>query len=140
MTDEQREDGGVTRLSFIKASAGAAAGARSDRRAGGGRALDGESGEVPTEPSTANPREPVMAYVRDAERGEVTVMSGTSETTYRDRSLVKRLLDAAPQDWSSNGGGIDVSHREAPRSARTRRPTTPTSMRSSPPTGPTPSR
>jgi hypothetical protein len=70
-------------------------------------ALAGDKkGEV-AEPSSPNPREPVMAYVRDAERGEVTVMAGTSETTYRDRSLVKRLLDAAPTE-SMSGGGIDV--------------------------------
>ena len=49
-----------------------------------------------------------MAYVRDAQRGEVTVMSGTSETTYRDRALVKRLLDAAPTESNLNGGGLDV--------------------------------
>ena len=45
---------------------------------------------------------------RDAKRGEVTVMSGTSETTYRDRALVKRLMDAAPTDSNLNGGGLDV--------------------------------
>ena len=50
---------------------------------------------VPTEPSGPVPREPVTAFVRDADRGEVTVMSGTFETTYRDPVLVKRLLDAA---------------------------------------------
>ena len=50
---------------------------------------------VVTEPSGPGPREPVTAYVRDADRGEVTVMSGTFETTYRDPVLVKRLLDAA---------------------------------------------
>jgi hypothetical protein len=50
---------------------------------------------VATEPSGPVPREPVTAFVRDADRGEVTVMSGTFETTYRDPVLVKRLLDAA---------------------------------------------
>jgi hypothetical protein len=35
-----------------------------------------------------------MAYVRDAERGEVTVLSGTRETTYRDPALAQRLIDA----------------------------------------------
>ena len=50
---------------------------------------------VATEPSGPVPREPVTAFVRDAVRGEVTVMSGTFETTYRDPVLVKRLLDAA---------------------------------------------
>jgi hypothetical protein len=41
------------------------------------------------------PSEPVMAYVHDAAKGEVTVMAGTTEKTYRDPVLVKRLLDAA---------------------------------------------
>ena len=38
--------------------------------------------------ATLRPRapEPVTAYVRDAERGEVTVMFGKNETTYRDPS------------------------------------------------------
>ncbi len=35
-------------------------------------------------------------------------MAGTSETTYRDRALVKKLLAAAPKDSIVNGGGIDV--------------------------------
>lgn len=107
MTDEKREDGGVTRLSFLKAGAGAAAGAAAIGVPAAAALSADKKGEV-TEPSTPNPREPVMAYVRDADRGEVTVMSGTSETTYRDRSLAKRLLDAAPKDSAVNGGGIDV--------------------------------
>jgi len=41
------------------------------------------------------PEEPVVAYVRDAQRGEVTVTSGMAEHTYRDRVLVRRLLRAA---------------------------------------------
>jgi hypothetical protein len=36
-----------------------------------------------------------MAYIRDAERNEVTVVSGMRETTYRDPVLVKRLIDAS---------------------------------------------
>jgi hypothetical protein len=36
-----------------------------------------------------------MAYIRDAERNEVTVLAGTRETTYRDPILVKQLLDAS---------------------------------------------
>jgi hypothetical protein len=107
MSDEKREDGGVTRLSFLKASAGAAAGAAAIGVPTAVALSGDKKGEV-TDPASQNPQEPVMAYVRDAERGEVTVMSGTNETTYRDRSLVKRLLDAAPQDSAVNGGGIDV--------------------------------
>jgi hypothetical protein len=50
---------------------------------------------VVTQPSGAAAQEPVTAYVRNAERHEVTVLSGTREVTYRDPALVKRLLDAA---------------------------------------------
>ena len=38
-----------------------------------------------------------MAYVHDAKHGVVTVVSGTTEKTYSDPALVKRLLDAASQ-------------------------------------------
>jgi hypothetical protein len=106
MSDERHEEGGVTRLSFLKASAAAAAGAAAIG-APVAAVLSEEKSGTPTEPTAANPREPVMAYVRDAKRGEVTVMSGTGETTYRDKALVKRLLSAAP-DSTANGGGIDV--------------------------------
>ncbi len=46
-------------------------------------------------PTGEMPNEPVMAYVHNAEKGEVTVLSGTVERTYRDPVLAKRLLDAA---------------------------------------------
>lgn len=107
MTDERREEGGLTRLSFLKAGAAAAAGAAAIG-APVAAALSGEKAGVATQPSSENPREPVMAYVRDERLGEVTVMSGTNETTYRDPALVKRLLSAAPAPSALNGGGIDV--------------------------------
>jgi hypothetical protein len=106
MSTDKPEGDGVTRLSFLKASAGAAAGAAAIAVPAAVIAQDKPA--TVTEPSSATPREPVMAYVRDADRGEVTVMSGTSETTYRDPSLVKKLLGAAPKDGLVNGGGIDV--------------------------------
>src|SRR5438477_9863523 len=56
-------------------------------------AMDG--GEV-TDPSGPPPEEAVVAVVRNAKRGEGTVMSGNHEVTYRDPSLVKRLMKAAP--------------------------------------------
>jgi hypothetical protein len=103
MAERKTEDGGLTRLSFIKASAGLAAGAAAIGVPAAG-ALSAEEKGVAIEPSSPSPSEPVMAYVRDAERGEVTVMSGTGETTYRDRALTRRLLAAAPEGSTTNGG------------------------------------
>ena len=111
MSTDKTEGDGVTRLSFLKASAGAAAGAAAIAVPAAVVAQEKSSAEKPaevTEPSSPNPPEPVMAYVRDPRRGEVTVMSGTSETTYRDPALAKKLLGAAPKDGILNGGGIDV--------------------------------
>jgi len=51
-----------------------------------------------TDPTGAAPLEPVMAYVHNAQAGEVTILKGTSQTTYNDPALVKRLLTAAPSD------------------------------------------
>jgi hypothetical protein len=107
MADRKSGDGGLTRLSFIKASAGLAAGAAAIG-VPGAAALSAEEKRVAIEPSSPSPSEPVMAYVRDPQRDEVTVMSGTGETTYRDRALTQRLLDAAPQDSTTNGGVNDV--------------------------------
>ena len=101
------ESGGeaTSRRAFLQGTAGAAAGAAVilatpkvasialDRPSPGGAATAPKA--AATRPSGPAPREPVTAYVRDAHRGEVTVMSGTRETTYRDPVLVKRLLDAA---------------------------------------------
>jgi hypothetical protein len=47
------------------------------------------------EAPSAVTKDPVLVYVRDAAKGEVTVMHGSRESTYRDRALVKRLLKAA---------------------------------------------
>jgi hypothetical protein len=97
---------GASRRAFIGGSVGAAAGAAvilaTPKVAA--IALDSPGSSVPaqsepkaivTTPSGPAPHEPVTAYVRDAERGEVTVMSGKNMTTYKDPALVKRLLDAA---------------------------------------------
>ena len=77
----------LNRRLFLQSSAGAAA-------------LSGTSNTRPVnliaKPTSSPPRETVMAFVRDAARGEVTVLSGTREVTYRDPALVKRMLDAAP--------------------------------------------
>ena len=89
-----------SRRAFLQASAGAAAGVAVVTTGPklAAAALHGPSNTVPlgaiTKPSGPPPPETVMAYVRDAARGEVTVLSGMRETTYRDPELVKRLIDA----------------------------------------------
>ena len=85
----------LSRRSFMKiagAATGAAALAAAPPLA---RAAIGEEDAERTHPTTAGPDEPLVAYVRDEQRGEVTVTSGTVEHTYRDRVLVQRLLRAA---------------------------------------------
>jgi anaerobic selenocysteine-containing dehydrogenase len=85
----------LSRRSFVKI-AGAATGAAALAAAPPiARAAVGEESAKKTDPTTGVPEEPVVAYVRDAKRGEVTVTAGMSEHTYRDRVLVKRLLRAA---------------------------------------------
>ena len=52
------------------------------------------------------PHEPLVAYVRDASKGEVTVVSGLRETTFKDRALAKRIVKAAerhPQKGKTKG-------------------------------------
>jgi hypothetical protein len=94
---------GTSRRAFL-GTAGAAAGAAVILAApkvaaiappAPGASVPVEPKAVVTKPSGPAPHEPVTAYVRDAERGEVTVMSGKNKTTYKDPALVKRLLDAA---------------------------------------------
>jgi hypothetical protein len=89
-----------SRRSFLQATAGAAAGvavvATGPKIAAA--ALHGGTTAAPlgeiTKASGPPPAETVMAYVRDAARGEVTVLSGTHETTYLDPELAKRLIAA----------------------------------------------
>ena len=84
----------LNRRSFVKV-AGAATGAAAIAAAPPiARAAIGDGAEK-IDPTTGVPEEPVVAYVRDAQRGEVTVSAGTSEHTYRDRALVQKLLRAA---------------------------------------------
>jgi len=85
----------LSRRSFMKIAGGAAGAAALAAAPPIARAAVGEEGAQPTNPTTGVPEEPVVAYVRDASRGEVTVTSGTAEHTYRDRALVQRLMRAA---------------------------------------------
>ena len=85
----------LNRRSFMKvagAATGAAALAATPPLA---RAALGEKSPEHIDPTTGVPDEPVVAYVRDAHLGEVTVSAGTTEHTYRDKALVQKLLRAA---------------------------------------------
>ena len=62
-----------------------------------------EPGVVETAPSSPIPREPIVVIVRDSGLGEVTVLSGTTEKTYKDRVLVQRLLKAAGHNHGQTG-------------------------------------
>ena len=83
----------VSRGSFLK-TAGVASGAAAIS-ASPAIASVMEPGAVETVPTGKVPFEPVVAIVRDEGLGEVTILSGTTEKTYTDRALVKRLLKAA---------------------------------------------
>ena len=84
----------LSRGRFLK-TAGAAAGAAAVAGGPGlARAAPERDAEVVHAPAAIG-KQPVVAFIRDADRAEVTVMHGTRETTYRDRGLVKRLLKAA---------------------------------------------
>ena len=87
----------LSRRSFMKIAGGAAGAAALAAAPPIARAAVGVEEPHPTKATSGVPEEPVVAYVRDAERGEVTVTSGTAEHTYRDRALVQRLLRAAGQ-------------------------------------------
>jgi hypothetical protein len=88
-----------SRLSLFKA-AGLATGAAAITAS---PALSAAMPAAETAPSGAIPNEPVVAIVRDAGRGEVTVLSGHTEKTYRDKALVQRLLKAAAQNHQRQG-------------------------------------
>jgi hypothetical protein len=102
MADEASQSRRVDRRAFIKGGAGAAAGAAAIGVPAAAALQSGDPAPRAVTPSTTTPAEPVTAYIRDAERGEVTVMAGTGETTYRDPALVKRLLAAAPTEGETD--------------------------------------
>ncbi|MGI8903899.1 MAG: twin-arginine translocation signal domain-containing protein [Solirubrobacteraceae bacterium] len=99
--DAAKPEKGVNRRSFLQTSGGVATGlavTTVPSLALAAPALASGSADKLGErvhPAGDVPSEPVMAYVHDAEKGEVTVLQGTVEKTYRDPVLAKRLLDAA---------------------------------------------
>ena len=91
----------ISRRSFLK-TAGVATGAAA-LTASPAVAAALEPGALERMPSGPLPHEPIVAIIRNADLGEVTVLSGRTEKTYTDRMLVKRLLKAAGQNHQPTG-------------------------------------
>ena len=94
----------VSRRSFLKA-AGLATGAAAVT-ASPSVAAAIQPGALETAPSGPLPHEPIVAVIRNADLGEVTVLSGRTEKTYRDKVLVRRLLKAAEQNHTHGRRGV----------------------------------
>jgi len=103
----------VNRQRFLR-RAGAATGAAAFVGVPGiGKAVtdDSEPAKVVAKPGPVT-KEPVLVYVRDAARGEVTVVSGLSQTTMKDPQLVKRMQNAAhghPRNHGRTGKAGEVA-------------------------------
>jgi hypothetical protein len=91
----------VSRRSFLK-TAGVATGAVAIS-ASPAVAAALQPAALETAPSGPLPLEPIVAIIRNADLGEVTVFSRTTEKTYRDKVLVKRLLKASGQNHHPAG-------------------------------------
>jgi hypothetical protein len=94
----------VSRRSFLK-TAGVATGAAAIS-ASPAVAAAIQPDAVETTPSGPMPHEPIIAIIRNVEKGEVTVLSGRTEKTYWDKVLVKRLLKAAAQNHGAGKKGV----------------------------------
>lgn len=89
----------VSRRSFLT-TAGVATGAAA-LSAQSALAAATEPDAAETTPTIPIPREAVVAIVRDGGGGEVTVLVGTTEKTYTDRLLARRILKAAGRNLSA---------------------------------------
>ena len=88
------KDSVSTRRSFLKGAGLATGAAIIGASPIAASAASEEAAELVASPS-ALPKEPLVAYVRDASKGEVTVVSGLHETTFKDHALVRRIAKAA---------------------------------------------
>ncbi len=91
----------VSRRSFLK-TAGLATGAAAIT-ASPAVAAAVQPNALETTPTGPLPHEPIVAVIRNADLGEVTVLSGRTEKTYKDKVLVNRLLKAAGQNHGPTG-------------------------------------
>jgi len=94
--------GNLSRRSFLKGAGVATGAAIIGATPLSAAAASEEAPELVANPSLL-PKEPLVAYVRDVDKAEVTVVAGTHEITYRDPLLVKRLQKHAPQRRRKGG-------------------------------------
>jgi hypothetical protein len=85
----------VSRRTFMKQVSVGAAGVAAVGALGMPQASAKGRKADPDEAAADTSSEPVMAFVRDRKRGEVTVLVGHREIVHRDPELVRRLLHAA---------------------------------------------
>ena len=89
---------GSSRRSFLRSSGGYATGVAALVGVPTAALMDSDAdAAVPAATVVANPTgvppvSPVMAFVQDAKKGTVVIMSGTTERTVQDPELVRRLL------------------------------------------------
>ncbi len=86
----------LTRRGFIHTSVGAATGLAAAGALGAAPKLAGAL----VRPDRSTPLahgapQPMVAYVRDASRGEIALMVGDREVSYHDSEMVARLIKAA---------------------------------------------
>jgi hypothetical protein len=77
----------LTRRGFVTKSAGTAAGLTAV-----GALV---TGQADADPDTPKGSEPVVAYVRNPSKGEISVMTGDREVTVHDPKLAARIERAA---------------------------------------------
>jgi TAT (twin-arginine translocation) pathway-exported protein len=94
----------VSRRSFLKTAGVATGAAAISASPAAAAAMQPDS--IETTPTSKLADEAVIAIVRNASLGEVTVISGTTEKTYTDRVLVTRLTKAARQNHKRGSGGV----------------------------------
>jgi hypothetical protein len=105
--EDQPERSGVTRRSLIAGSGGVATTLAVTAVAPAAAIAAGKHEPKAVEikkPATAAPKDPVVAWIHDAGRGEVTVVHGEHEHTYRDHALTKRLIAAADSSKAARKG------------------------------------
>lgn len=86
----------VTRRGFIHTSVGAATGLAAAGALGAAPQLAGALVKPNrTTPLAKGAEQPMVAYVRDASRGEIALMVGDREVNYHDSEVVARLIKAA---------------------------------------------